>query len=162
MHTHTHAHTHTHQHTHKHTHTHTHTHIYTHIRFPPNTLFCVCVCVCVCMCVYVPFKFKKFEKFKKFNKNSKEPFSIGQLRLPSTAFCLLYKFFLMKLTHKQMKGLIEHADSPYIRGIGFLYLRFVVPPKHWYEFALSDKTKFCPGGDKDDKMCVYVCVCVYV
>ena len=32
------------------------------------------------------------------------PFSVGQQRLPSTAFCLLYKFFLMKLTVKQLKG----------------------------------------------------------
>lgn len=33
-----------------------------------------------------------------------EPFSIGKQRMPSTAFCILYKLFTMKLTVKQVKG----------------------------------------------------------
>lgn len=46
-----------------------------------------------------------------------EPWMTGNCRGPSTAFCLLYKFFLMKLTVKQMHGLLNHPDSPYIRAV---------------------------------------------
>ena len=43
----------------------------------------------------------------------------------SSAFCLLYKLFTLKLTKKQVIGLITHKDSPYIRGLGFMYIRYV-------------------------------------
>lgn len=46
-----------------------------------------------------------------------EPWMTGNCRGPSTAFCLLYKFFTMKLTVKQMHGLLKHPDSPYIRAV---------------------------------------------
>lgn len=46
-----------------------------------------------------------------------EPWMTGNCRGPSTAFCLLYKFFIMKLTVKQMHGLLNHSDSPYIRAV---------------------------------------------
>ena len=47
-------------------------------------------------------------------------------RVSSHAFCLLFKLFTLKLTVKQIKGLLNHTDSPYIRAIGFLYLRYGV------------------------------------
>ncbi|XP_051117610.1 pre-mRNA splicing factor SR-like 1 isoform X1 [Andrographis paniculata] len=78
-----------------------------------------------------------------------EPWMTGNCRGPSTAFCLLYKFFIMKLTVKQMHGLLKHPDSPYIRAIGFLYLRYVVDPKtlwSWYEPYLKDDEEFSPGS----------------
>jgi pre-mRNA-splicing factor 38B len=53
-----------------------------------------------------------------------EPWMTGNCRGPSTAFCLLYKFFTMKLTVKQMHGLLKHLDSPYIRAVSFCYLPF--------------------------------------
>ena len=40
-----------------------------------------------------------------------------------------------------MKGLLNHTDSPYIRGIGFLYLRYAADPKSlwgWFEHYLED------------------------
>ncbi|TYI40277.1 hypothetical protein ES332_A02G150900v1 [Gossypium tomentosum] len=46
-----------------------------------------------------------------------EPWMTRNCRGPSTAFCLLYKFFTMKLTIKQMHGLLKHPDSLYIRAI---------------------------------------------
>ncbi|KAI9104378.1 hypothetical protein K1719_022950 [Acacia pycnantha] len=46
-----------------------------------------------------------------------EPWMTGNCRGPSSAFCLLYKFFTMKLTVKQMHGLLKHPDSPYIRAV---------------------------------------------
>lgn len=41
----------------------------------------------------------------------------------STAFCLLFKLFTFKLTRKQLTAMLNHRDSPYIRGIGFIYIR---------------------------------------
>ncbi|KAL5988547.1 suppressor of rad53 null lethality [Asimina triloba] len=71
-----------------------------------------------------------------------EPWMTGNCRGPSTAFCLLYKFFTMKLTVKQMHGLLKHSDSPYIRAIGFLYLRYAADPKTlwgWFEPYIKDE-----------------------
>ncbi|XP_058185422.1 pre-mRNA splicing factor SR-like 1 isoform X4 [Rhododendron vialii] len=70
-----------------------------------------------------------------------EPWMTGNCRGPSTAFCLLYKFFTMKLTVKQMHGLLKHPDSPYIRAVGFLYLRIAGDPKtlwSWFEPYVKD------------------------
>lgn len=48
----------------------------------------------------------------------------------------------MKLTRKQLGALLNHADSPYIRGLGFMYIRFCLPPVtfwDWYEPYLEDE-----------------------
>ena len=71
-----------------------------------------------------------------------EPWAVGSTRDPSTAFCLLLRLFTLRCTEKQMKLLLDHADSPYIRGIGFLYLRYVCDPKvvwDWIEPYLYDE-----------------------
>ena len=49
---------------------------------------------------------------------------VGQGGIVSTPFCCLYKLWTLKLNRKQIDIMINHTDSPYIRGIGFLYLRF--------------------------------------
>ena len=41
----------------------------------------------------------------------------------STAYCLLFKLFTLKLTRKQVNAMLNHMDSPYIRGLGFMYIR---------------------------------------
>lgn len=51
---------------------------------------------------------------------------VGVGGIISSAFCILYKLFTVRLTRKQVYGLLNHADSPYIRGIGFLYVRSVM------------------------------------
>ena len=51
---------------------------------------------------------------------------VGAGGIVSSAYCLLYKLFTLKLTRKQVNGLINHADSPYIRGLGFMYIRWVL------------------------------------
>lgn len=79
-----------------------------------------------------------------------EPWMTGNCRGPSTAFCLLYKFFTMKLTAKQMHGLLDHPDSPYIRAVGFLYLRYAADPKTlwgWFEPYIKDDEEFSPGSN---------------
>ncbi|XP_027330588.1 pre-mRNA splicing factor SR-like 1 isoform X5 [Abrus precatorius] len=89
-----------------------------------------------------------------------EPWMTGNCRGPSTAFCLLYKFFTMKLTVKQMHGLLKHPDSPYIRAIGFLYLRYVADSKtlwNWFEPYVKDDEEFSPGSNgRMTTMGVYV------
>lgn len=89
-----------------------------------------------------------------------EPWMTGNCRGPSTAFCLLYKLFTMKLTINQMHGLLKHPDSPYIRAIGFLYLRYLADPKSlwtWYEPYIQDDEEFSPGSNgKMTTMGVYV------
>ncbi|KAL6993278.1 suppressor of rad53 null lethality [Sarracenia purpurea var. burkii] len=89
-----------------------------------------------------------------------EPWMTGNCRGPSTAFCLLYKFFTMKLTVKQMHGLLKHTDSPYIRCIGFLYLRYAADPKtlwNWFEPYVKDDEEFSPGSNgRMTTMGVYV------
>ncbi|XP_015905482.1 pre-mRNA-splicing factor 38B [Parasteatoda tepidariorum] len=66
---------------------------------------------------------------------------VGAGGIVSTAFCILYKLFTLKLTRKQVVGLINHGDSPYIRALGFMYIRYTQPPSDlwdWYEPYLED------------------------
>ncbi|KAI9102017.1 putative RNA binding protein [Phlyctochytrium arcticum] len=68
-----------------------------------------------------------------------EPFFKGTHA--STPFCLIYKLWTLKLTAKQVQGLVKHPDSPHIRAVGFLYLRYVCRPADlwsWYEPFLED------------------------
>ena len=51
---------------------------------------------------------------------------VGAGGIVSSAFCLLYKLYTLKLTRKQLNGLLTHSDSAYIRGLGFMYIRWVV------------------------------------
>lgn len=88
-----------------------------------------------------------------------EPWATGTSRLPSTAFCLLMKFFTMRLTRKQITGLLNHQDSPYIRCIGFLYLRYVCDPKEiwqWISPYIDDEEEFAPSSDPNNIMYVSV------
>ena len=74
-----------------------------------------------------------------YKVTSLEPFFKGTNA--STAFCLLYKLFTLKLTERQMEGLLDHPDSPHIRALGFLYLRYCSQPSElwdWFEPYLVD------------------------
>ena len=48
---------------------------------------------------------------------------VGGGGIVSTAYCLLFKLYTLKLTRKQLQSLLDHPDSPYIRGLGFMYIR---------------------------------------
>ena len=61
---------------------------------------------------------------------------VGVGGIISSAFCILYKLFTTRLTRKQVYGLLNHTDSPYIRGIGFLYVRSVMCNSISYIFSL--------------------------
>jgi hypothetical protein len=47
-----------------------------------------------------------------------EPWMSGNARGPSSAFCLLFRLFTMELEDANIKHLIHHRDSPYIRALG--------------------------------------------
>ncbi|XP_006822275.1 uncharacterized protein LOC100374846 isoform X1 [Saccoglossus kowalevskii] len=67
---------------------------------------------------------------------------VGTGGIVSSAFCLLYKLFTLKLTRKQVNGLITHIDSPYIRALGYMYIRYTQPPGDlfdWYDEYLNDE-----------------------
>ncbi|KAI8851314.1 PRP38 family-domain-containing protein [Chytridium lagenaria] len=75
-----------------------------------------------------------------YKVKSLEPFLKGTTA--STAFCLLYKMWTLRLTVKQVYDLINHPDSPHIRGLGFMYLRYVGEPSElweWFEEYLDDE-----------------------
>lgn len=46
-----------------------------------------------------------------------EPWLSGNARGASTAFCLLHRLCALKLTVKQVKDMLDHKDSPYIRAV---------------------------------------------
>jgi len=67
---------------------------------------------------------------------------VGAGGIVSSAYCLLYKMFTLKLTKKQLNNLLNHCDSPYIRGLGFMYIRYTQNPADlwaWYEPYLDDE-----------------------
>lgn len=78
---------------------------------------------------------------------------VGQGGIVSTPFCCLYKLWTIKLTRKQVELMCDHVDSPFIRGLGFLYLRFSLPPQNLLEFLqpyFNDQEEVDPkagGGD---------------
>ncbi|XP_020911071.1 pre-mRNA-splicing factor 38B [Exaiptasia diaphana] len=72
---------------------------------------------------------------------------VGAGGIVSTAYCILYKLFTLRLTRKQLNGLITHVDSPYIRALGFMYIRYCQPPADmwdWYEAYLEDEEELDP------------------
>ncbi|XP_011869333.1 PREDICTED: pre-mRNA-splicing factor 38B isoform X3 [Vollenhovia emeryi] len=82
---------------------------------------------------------------------------VGAGGIVSTAYCLLYKLFTLRLTRKQLNGLINHPDSPYIRALGFMYIRYTQPPADlfsWYSDYLEDEEELDvkAGGGQTMKM----------
>ncbi|XP_011501585.1 PREDICTED: pre-mRNA-splicing factor 38B isoform X2 [Ceratosolen solmsi marchali] len=82
---------------------------------------------------------------------------VGAGGIVSTAYCLLYKLFTLRLTRKQLNGLINHPDSPYIRALGFMYIRYTQPPPDlfsWYDDYLEDEEELDvkAGGGQIMKM----------
>jgi pre-mRNA-splicing factor 38B len=76
------------------------------------------------------------------NPNQSFLFRSGASKMPSTAFCLLLRLFTLRCSEKQMKLMLDHVDSPYIRCIGFLYLRYACEPCmlwHWVQPYLYDE-----------------------
>ncbi|KAK3713433.1 hypothetical protein QZH41_012468 [Actinostola sp. cb2023] len=72
---------------------------------------------------------------------------VGAGGIVSTAYCILFKLFTLRLTRKQLNGLITHVDSAYIRSLGFMYIRYCQPPADmwdWFEPYLEDEEEIDP------------------
>eukprot|EP00798_Chlamydomonas_sp_ICE-L_P008053 gene8053-1287_t len=79
-----------------------------------------------------------------------EPWMSGNARGPSGCFCLMYRLFTLKINAKEVKDLLEHEDSPYIRAVGFLFLRYVADAKTlwgWFSPYVDDDEEFAPSSD---------------
>lgn len=80
-----------------------------------------------------------------------EPWAVGISGVPSTLFCCLYKLMLLKLTEGQVNYLINCIESPYVRCVGFLYIRYLSDPKDlWNRLSpfLDDDKMFFPKADR--------------
>mmetsp|Transcript_96 Transcript_96/g.118 ORF Transcript_96/g.118 Transcript_96/m.118 type:complete len:433 (-) Transcript_96:214-1512(-) len=78
-----------------------------------------------------------------YEVKSLQPFSND--KAPSTAFCLILRLLTLRMTDHQLDLTLKHPDSPYIRGIGFLYLRYAGMPEQimgWVEPYLFDEEEF--------------------
>lgn len=66
----------------------------------------------------------------------------------------MYRLFKLRITRRQLVSLINYNDAPFIRGLGFLYIRYCQPPTSlwaWYEYYLDDEEEIDPkagGGDR--------------
>ena len=77
-----------------------------------------------------------------------EPWLSGAAHGPSTAFCLLHRLATLRPTGREVRGLLDHGDSPYIRAVGFLFLRYVADPRTVWgllEPYLGDTEEFAPS-----------------
>ena len=100
------------------------------------------------------FIFKTFEKvvdviYEKVTYV--EPWAATEVRSPSSAYCLLLKLFHLRLTEPQVRALLDHGDSTYIRALGALYVRYACPPEQlwrWLGDYADDFEEFAPGLDK--------------
>jgi pre-mRNA-splicing factor 38B len=78
---------------------------------------------------------------------------VGAGGVISTAFCLLYKLFTLRLTRKQLVSMVNSTQSVYLRGMGFIYIRYTQPPADiwaWLSPYLDDEEEIDPrsgGGD---------------
>jgi len=75
--------------------------------------------------------------------DSVEPYMGGTVgsTTPSSLFCCLYRMFTVGIDSRQLCRLIENVNSPYIRCMGFLFVRFGLPPDQLWlwlgEFVLD-------------------------
>lgn len=86
-----------------------------------------------------------------------EPFAAGCSRIPSSAYCLLLKMLMIRLTEKEMYNLLGFKKNPYVRCIGILYLRYTCPPDElwsWIGHYIDDPEIVRPCADQNKKMTI--------
>lgn len=83
-----------------------------------------------------------------------EPWLSGNARGPSSAFCLLYRLGQLKPSPPDLREMLDHKDSPYIRALGLLYLRFCADPRDlwkWFRRYVKDSEEFFPSPGSNSK-----------
>lgn len=81
-----------------------------------------------------------------------EPWLSGNARGPSSAFCLIYRLGELKPSPPEIREMIDHHDSPYIRAVSWnIYLKYLnialstlvaVSPERIYLFPLFCRLDF--------------------
>ena len=82
--------------------------------------------ICLSYWTYIYFKFISYRITHIY-------VSLGG-KVPSSAYCILLRLFLLRVSKKEMNEMLIHPDSPYIIGIGLLYLRYICDPDVLWEY----------------------------
>mmetsp|Transcript_69481 Transcript_69481/g.186370 ORF Transcript_69481/g.186370 Transcript_69481/m.186370 type:complete len:353 (-) Transcript_69481:57-1115(-) len=81
-----------------------------------------------------------------------EPYNQNSSTIPSALFCCLYRVFTMGIDGRQLRKLIDAPDNPYVRCVGFLFIRFGMHPDQLWpwlgEFTLDDQ-ELRPAKDSE-------------
>jgi len=80
---------------------------------------------------------------------SVEPYMPDSTTMPSPFFCIVYRLFTLGLDGRQVRKLIDRTDSPYVRCMGFVYLRFGLHTDKlwgWFGDYVMDDEDFQPTG----------------
>jgi len=89
------------------------------------------------------------EEIHRFS-DSVEPYLPNSTTLPSALFCCLYRLLTMGLEGRQLKILIDYTGNPFVRCVGFLFVRFGLDPGQFWpwlgEYVLDDE-EFRPTKD---------------
>lgn len=66
----------------------------------------------------------------------------GNARGPSTAFNLLFRLCQLRPSTAQVRQMLDSRDSPYIRALALLFLRYVCAPRQlwdWFSKYVDDE-----------------------
>jgi len=81
-----------------------------------------------------------------------EPYMTNSTTIPSALFCCLYRLFTLGLDGDQLRALINSSVSPFVRCIGFLFVRFGLAPDMLWpwlgEYVLDDE-ELRPSKDSE-------------
>ncbi|KAJ8600121.1 hypothetical protein CTAYLR_003488 [Chrysophaeum taylorii] len=103
-------------------------------------------------CLYVFRSFEKVVDVIYEKVTYVEPYA-STAKTPSSAYCLLLKLFTLRLTEDQVKQLLDHPDSTYIRALGALYVRYGAEPSklwRWLGDYCDDLEEFAPSMNPHD------------
>lgn len=84
--------------------------------------------------------------------DSVEPYNQNSSTVPSALFCCLYRLFSMGLDSRRLQHLINSQESPFVRCVGFLFVRFALDPGQlwsWLGEYVLDEEEFHPAKDSD-------------
>ncbi|KAJ1451671.1 PRP38 family-domain-containing protein [Pelagophyceae sp. CCMP2097] len=84
-----------------------------------------------------------------------EPWASRGDTTPSSAWIFLLKLFTLRLSEEQVTALLNHGDSPYLRAMGALYVRYGCEPAQlwrWLGPYADDLEEFAPSCDPNALM----------
>ncbi len=71
------------------------------------------------------------------------------------AWIMLLKLLTLRLSEEQVTILLNHGDSPYLRAMGALYVRYCCEPTQlwrWLGAYADDLEDFAPSRDPEARM----------